>query len=307
MPVDDDLLRRFEEGLDPSDIGASAVSASILGYGEISTVFRIGDDETTAFKRMPLFGDRPAAEAYADRYSEYCRLLREAGLKLPEGETRIVEPTSRPVVLYITQARIPTDRFAHQLIHVLEPNDIRDLLEGIVTEIDKVWRFNQDRAPALRLAIDGQLSNWARTDPGEAAGLYFVDTSTPMYLKDGLEQLDPELLLQAAPGFMRGVFRIFFLEEVMTRYYDPRQVFTDLTANLFKEQRPDLVPFTVEVINQGLGGGLDPLTVAEVERYYRGDRRIWSVALAMRRLDRWIKTRLQGRRYEFILPGEIRR
>ena len=50
-----------------------------------------------------------------------------------------------------------------------------------------------------------------------------------------------------------------------------------------------------------------PLTTEEVAAYYREDRLIWSLFLAFRRLDRWMTIRLRRRRYEFILPGRIRR
>ena len=93
----------------------------------------------------------------------------------------------------------------------------------------------------------------------------------------------------------------------MNRYYDPRKVFTDLTANLYKEKRPDLVPAALDLVNRHLGGEETPLEVKEVDRYYREDKFIWSLFLALRRMDRWMKLRLLGKRYEFILPGKIER
>jgi hypothetical protein len=49
------------------------------------------------------------------------------------------------------------------------------------------------------------------------------------------------------------------------------------------------------------------LTEAEVTQYYRQDKLIWTLFLAFRRLDRWVTTKLFRRRYEFILPGKIKR
>ena len=93
----------------------------------------------------------------------------------------------------------------------------------------------------------------------------------------------------------------------MNRYYVPRLVYTDLIANLYKEQRPDLVAPTVAIVNRLLETGETPLAVKEIETYYAEDKRIWIVFLAFRRVDRWLTTRLLKRRYEFILPGAIRR
>jgi hypothetical protein len=49
------------------------------------------------------------------------------------------------------------------------------------------------------------------------------------------------------------------------------------------------------------------LSVEEVKRYYREDKLIWRLFLLFRRMDRWLTTRVFGKRYEFILPGKIKR
>ena len=52
---------------------------------------------------------------------------------------------------------------------------------------------------------------------------------------------------------------------------------------------------------------IEPLSKSEVDRYYREDKLIWVVFSGLRRLDRFITTRLLWKRYEFILPGKIKR
>ncbi|MDQ1331673.1 MAG: hypothetical protein QG578_1941 [Thermodesulfobacteriota bacterium] len=306
MNIDTDLLNRFEAGLDPQNLKNSSVPAVILGFGEISTVFQIGECADTAYKRMPLFRDIASAEKYGEQFLEYCTLLAEAGLKLPESGTGIVALPGRPVVLYIAQKILPPERFAHKLIHVLNPDETGKMMEKILSGIELVWRCNEEKKPFSELALDGQLSNWVLPENG-GGELYFVDTSTPLYRKNGVEQLDPELLLQSAPGFLRWVLRLFFLDDVMNRYYDKRQVCIDLAANLFKEQKPEMVPFTVEVMNGMFFGKEKPLSAAEVEKYYAADRKIWALFLAFRRIDMFIKTKILLKRYEFILPGKIKR
>ena len=307
MHVATDLLERFEAGLNPQDLASSPIAATILGYGEISTIFQIGADTRTAFKRMPLFRERPSAETYAEQYRFYCNQLTAAGLHLPPDETVIVEVPGRPVVLYIAQQQIQPESFGHRVIHGMETAGIADLFERIAGEIAKVWTFNQTSRPAVEVAIDGQLSNWALADPGNRNTLCYVDTSTPLFRLAGVEQLDPELLLQSAPGFLRWLIRWLFLADVMNRYYDPRQVYTDLAANLYKEQRSDLIPLVIDIINRHLTADQKPLTEAEVAAYYREDKLIWTLFLAFRRVDRWIKSNLLRKRYEFILPGKIER
>ena len=300
-------IRKFEEGLNPINLERSTMPASILGYGEISTVFQMGDEKDIACKRMPLFSDRAAAESYANSYREYCQLLREAGLKLPDDETTIVEIPGRPVVFYILQKKLNPSHFAHKLIHTLDREQIGQMIERIVAEISKVWEFNRSHAPERKIALDGQLSNWVFEGDVRRGEIFYVDTSTPLFRVNGEEQLDPELFLKSAPSFLRWIIRWLFLEDVMNRYYDQRQVLIDLVANLHKEQRPDLVSMVVDIVNKAKKGEIAPLSREEVEKYYREDKIIWEIFLIFRKLDRWIKVRLLRKRYEFILPGEIKR
>ena len=256
---------------------------------------------------MPFFRDRASAEQYRANYIEYCRLLGDAGLTLPDTDTMILERAAGPVVFYIGQRIFPAERFGHGLIHDLGQGETGELMERIVGEIGKVWAFNRERRGEVELAIDGQLSNWVAVGAGSDAGLFYTDTSTPLYRIREQEQLDADLFIVNVPVFLRWVVRRFFLDGVMTRYYSPRKVFIDLAANLYKEQRPDLIPTALAVINDLLDDGRGPISVKEVRHYYREDRMIWSVFLALRRFDRWMQSNILGRPYDFILPGKIRR
>ena len=308
LNIDCELLQRFEAGLNPQRLMDSAVPAKVIGYGEISAIFQIQGDGENVYKRLPIFEDRPSAEDYKKMHVEYCALLEKAGLQLPAHAAHIVEVPGRPVAVYIAQQRFAAGRLCHRLIHSLDDADCLILIERVVAQIAKVWAFNANAVPDAELAIDGQLSNWVAAGPdGHTPKLLFIDTSTPLLRKHGVEQQNPERLLRSAPGFLRWIIRWFFLQDVMGRYYVPRLVYTDLAANLFKEQRPELVPQTAAIANRFLGNSDPPLTVNEIERYYAQDKLIWTVFLAFRRIDRWLNTRLLGRRYEFILPGAIKR
>ena len=306
--IDGELLQRFEAGLNPQRLTASAVPARIIGYGEISAIFQIQGDEENVYKRLPIFEDRPSAEGYARMHGEYCALLESAGLRLPAHATHIVEIPGRPVAVYIAQQQFAEERLCHRKIHRLDDAGCLVLIETVAAQIAKVWAFNAKTAPERELAIDGQLSNWVDVgSDGHAPQLVYIDTSTPLLRKHGVEQQNPERLLKSAPGFLRWIIRWFFLNDVMGRYYVPRLVYMDLAANLFKEQRPELVPETVAIANRFLKDSDAPLTVGDIEHYYAQDKLIWTVFLSFRRIDRWLKTRLLRRRYEFILPGAIKR
>ena len=154
------------------------------------------------------------------------------------------------------------------------------------------------------MALDGQLSNWILTENNE---ILYIDTSTPLFKLNNIEQLNPELILKTAPSFLRWILRLFFLKDVMGRYYDHRLVYLDLIANLYKEQRPDLIPTAIEIINNYINVNEKPFDIKEVEKYYKEDKLIWTLFLAFRRFDKWLTTKILRRRYEFILPGKIKR
>lgn len=302
LPLDADLLARFEAGLDPAALHRSSIPARLIGYGEISAIFVLDGLPDIAFKRMPLFGTRTAAADYGRMHEAYCRHLVSAGLHLPPSTTTVVAVPGRPVVLYIAQRRLNARTLAHRRLDRLTEDGFREMLAGITDALNGVWAYNARMGPGVEIGIDGQLSNWSDT-PG---GLCYIDTSTPLMRLAGREQLDPELLLQAAPPALRWLLRLFFVEDVVSRYYDPRSVLVDLVANLFKEQRPDLIPLAVKTVNDTRPAAAAAITQDDVRRYYREDRRIWQLFLAFRRLDRW-RCRKRGRRYEFILPGKINR
>ena len=68
-----------------------------------------------------------------------------------------------------------------------------------------------------------------------------------------------------------------------------------------------MVPAAVDTINRCFSDAAGALTEKEVEKYYREDKLIWTLFLAFRRFDRFLTTRLRRRRYEFVLPGKIKR
>lgn len=307
LPVDLEFLERFEAGLDPQHPETSRVPARILGYGEISSIFAIEGMADIAFKRMPIFSSVPEAEAYATIFDSYSRHLKDAGLTLPGQATAVIPSTDGVVALYIAQRQLPGRQFGHRLIHEHDQETILLLVRRIVALIDGVWAFNAARKPQLELALDGQLSNWVCTPDGSPQRIFYIDTSTPLFRIEGREQLDPEKLLKSAPGALRWILRKFFLDDVMNRYYSHRDVVIDLIANLYKEQRPDLIDPVTATINQCSTMLERPIDPVAVDRYYRGDRVIWSLFLAFRRMDRWLSRTLLGRRYQFILPGPIKR
>jgi len=321
LEINVDILREFERGLDPQHPERSKIPARVLGYGEISTVFAIQVEglRDLAFKRLPIFYTMEEMEKYQAIYEEYNRLLEEEiGLRLPpHGYAAFCTDAGCPI-FYIIQKQLPYPSIGHHALHLLPPEAVLVLVRRALQELRKVWDFNR-RQDRLQVAIDGQISNWSiegfdadnpRMD--EEASLFYMDTSTPLFRIQGVEQLDPELFLRSAPPFLVWIMRLLFLPDVMNRYYDFHQVVVDLVANFYKEQRPDLIPDLVRVVNdfftrEAAELGVKPIEEKEVRSYYREDALIWSLYLSMRKVDRFLRTRLLHREYPYILPEKIKR
>lgn len=317
--IDPDLLSRFEAGLDPLNPHLSAISARIIGYGEMSTIFVIDHPGQAhiAYKRMPIFRTDAEMDAYERLFEAYNTGLGRIGLQVPEWASARVIPERGNRIVYTAQARLPSSSIGNALLHTLAEGSVGLLFGCVLRELAKVFASHQAH-PSLIFGIDGQISNWAlkrdRADGPvtEASELWYLDTGTPLIRRDGVEQLDPELFLRCTPSFLVWLIRLLFLEEVMTRYYDFRKVTIDLIANVYKEQRPDLIPLLLATANrffacEGAAFGIAPLTAEEVSAYYSQDATIWRVYLAFRKIDRFLHRHILGRPYVYILPESIRR
>jgi len=319
--IDLELLKRFEKGLDPRYPQKNPIPAKILGYGEMSTIFEI-DHETQrglAYKRMPIFRTQQEMDQYEQIYKEYNYLLNdELDIHVPEFTSVRIVPEKGNLMIYNVQRKLPTESICNSLLHSLDHESMKTLMLAVLREFKKVWAFNKE-SKDIEIGIDGQISNWAVKDytpgknlAGQTIELYYIDTSTPLYKKNGLEQLNPELFLRSAPSFLVWLVKWLFLENVMTRYYDFHLVVVDLIANFYKEQRPGYIPLLIDTANaffseEAKEFALSPITLKEVRAYYREDAMIWRIYLAFRKIDRFIHNQILHKPYVYILPGKIKR
>jgi hypothetical protein len=277
-----------------------------------------GTNPDLVFKRMPMFYNTGELGPYLELYEDYLRYLTEAGVEVVPAAITSVIPSRGNIVVYIVQEKRNSSTLVNSAIHSLPDAEIEKLFAAILEGIGHVFAFNDARQGEVALGFDAQMSNWSIIgyDESEARlpdplNLLYIDTSSPLLRLNGHEQCDPELFLRAAPSFLRWVVRLLFLDDVLTRYYDRRQVIIDVLANLYKEKRVDMIPVLLNVANAFLHGtdipgAFQPLTQKEIADYYHEDARIWTVYLAFRRLDRRLHL-LLGQPYPYILPGPVDR
>ena len=304
-----DKLNQFEEQLNPAQPEAGPYSPKIIGYGEMSTVFRFDDNDlqSLAFKRMAVFENESEIAPYENNYHEYSKILNETGITTPRHGVQKVTRQGKPI-LYIYQEMIDPKNIGHKYIQTATNDEAVQLFRIILKKFQLNFERNEAH-PEYKLGLDGQISNWALVQK-DTDSVVYLDTSTPMIQKDGVEQLDSELFLRICPSYLVWAIRLFFLKDVLTRYYDLRLVIIDLIGNLNKEQRPDLIDIFLKEANQFLAGNfksIKPVTRKEIDSYYKEDAWIWRIFLAFRQLERFIKTKIQRKEYGLILPGKVKR
>lgn len=303
----------------------SATSINILGIGEITTTIEVKGRHwgklhpvekrwmKLAYKRMPAFESKEGMEHYLRIHREYQELLEGLGIPVPWHDNLRHQRPDGKWVVYNRQERLPTRQVACLVIHDLDREGCLVLFRMLLDKMAPVFRHNLEH-PELMIGFDGQIPNWVlieydpeapKVRPDEPA--VYIDTSTPMLRRDGVEQLDTELFLKSVPAVFRPLLRWTVLDQVVGRYYIPREVIKDLVASFITHGRPDLVPAVVEEANSYMAdsdfaGDAKPFTVKEIRGYNREDVIIWHFFRTLKRIDRWVGETFLGREYEQRLP-----
>jgi hypothetical protein len=265
-------LNALDAAMTRAFAAGDASHLEVLGYGEITTVVVCeSGGRRHACKRLPPFATAEDADRYAALLDEYVGTLTKSGVQVVPSSVQRVARDDGSVVLYCVQPALPGEQLAVRVLARSNDAQALALFENILGRIFA--------AVSPQVGVDGQLSNW---------------------MVDG----DEVLFLAAVPPPVRPLFRRFVVHQVIDKYHDPRGVVLDLIANLIKEgQEHHIAPF-LQAANRRLS---QPLDEGEVRRYYESDARVWTVWQAMRRFDRFVRMRLLGKPYPFLLPGRIER
>ncbi|MHA1490588.1 MAG: DUF6206 family protein [Promethearchaeota archaeon] len=320
MKINLELLKELEKSIDTVHPEKGKIPIKILGFGEISLVFELIDDpEHLAYKRIPIFDNEKQVRRHIWAYNEYNRILiEEIGLNLPPYDTAWFKDEEGNIQFYCIQQKILPDSVGNKILHNVTNKEVNKLILLAMREMKKVWTFNLKNKD-FQVGLDGQISNFTVIDydpnnpkVDENSKLLYLDTSTPMFRKNGVDAMDAELFLKSTPSFLRWLVKAAFLDEVVDRYYDWRLVTIDLIANFYKEQRPELIPGITKVINkffkeEASEFKMEPFTLLEIQKYYKNDKMIWVIFQNARKIDRFIKLKLFRKKYAFYLPGKIER
>ncbi len=320
MKINLELLKELERSINTYHPEKGRIPIKILGFGEISLVFEIlKDPEHLAYKRIPIFDNEDQVKRHIWAYDAYCKILnQEVGLTLPAYDVAWFKDDNGKIQFYCVQEKIEPKSVGNKIIHEISDDEIFILVILILREMKKVWTYSRNN-PKIDLGLDGQISNFAiinfdlqNPKVDFSTKLYYFDTSTPMVRINGAEAMEAVLFLKSAPSFIRFLLKALFLEETVGRYYEWRKVAIDLIANFYKEQRAELIPNLIKLVNnffteEASEFNIAPITIDEVKKYYKSDKNIWVIFQSVRRFDRFLKTKIFKKKYEFYLPDKIKR
>ncbi|MHA1294296.1 MAG: DUF6206 family protein [Promethearchaeota archaeon] len=320
MKINIELLKELERTIDTIHPEKGKIPINVLGYGEISLVFEFIDDpENLAYKRIPIFDNERQVKRHIWAYNAYNKILKDRlGFNLPEYDVAWFKDNDGKIQFYCVQRKINTNSVGNNVIHHITNEEIKILILLVMKELKKVWDFNR-KNKKIDVGLDGQISNFAVIDFDinnpkieENSKLLYLDTSTPMFRINGKEAMDAVLFLKSAPFLLRGILKALFLQDTVDRYYDWRRVTIDLLANFIKEQKAEVIPELTRVVNKFFKEdanefNIKPITLSEIQSYYKSDAQMWEIFQKVRKFDRWLKTKIFRKKYDFYLPGKIKR
>ncbi len=320
MKINIELLKELEKNINTKNPENGEVPIKILGFGEISLVFElVNDPENLAYKRLPIFKNKEQAQKHEVIFKEYNRLLtEELNIITPVSDVVWFESDKGKIIFYSVQEKILPESVGNKVIHQIDEKDVELLVLHAMREMKKVWSYNIEHED-LEVGFDAQISNFAVVDydpenpkVDESSKLLYIDTVPPFYRVNGEEAMNMELLANAIPIPFRGILKSFFMQDIIDGYYDWKTTTVDLIANFYKEQKPEIVPKLIEVINnfferEAKEFNIETVTLKEVEKYYKTDKSIYKLLQGVRRFDRFIKTKILRKKYDYFIPEKIKR
>lgn len=307
-----DTLRQFEASLDPAHPERSP-GARAIGHGEVSAVFALDALPGQVCKRMAGFRDTAAVQHYLGVVGRYIERLSQAGVRVVTTAAVPVHEAGQPPVVFLLQPHLDRAGLGNTILHRGDDAALFGCLNAILATWRQVMLANRAAPDGRTAAVDSQLSNWHFAAVTNERPPLLIDIGTPFMRKDGIDEIDIGLFLAPAPPLIRQLYRrTRAVETYLDAFFKPRMVLIDLLGNFHKEGRPDRIDTAIAHVNQWIAVHaadleVKPITRAAVDAYYNKDAKLLELYLKIRRLDRFVRTRLLGQRYSFVLPGPIKR
>ena len=298
-----DALADLEARLDPARPEAAGVR--VLAYGEISAALVVDDPALTGVvaKRMAGFRSDEQVRRYLSLLTEYLsRLSGEGVVVLPTQAESVARPGAPPVV-YLLQPLVEPESLGHHILVTAGDDELEATISAVLSALGRLLDRNGEH-PEDQISVDAQLSNWSFATAQDPV---LLDVGTPFIRRHGRHSFDAEIVLAAVPPLLRAYYRWRVADSYMDDYFAARSLCLDLLGNFAKEGAGERTGVGLGVVNAWLAArGERQVSERDVADYYRSDAATLELFLKVRRADRSVRGLLH-QRYDFILPGPVRR
>ncbi len=304
-----EILTAFEKQVDLYRPEGGAYGCSILDYGEVTVVIALDAVPGKALKRMSGFDSDAEALEYVEEEKRYFTLLVERGITpLP---TECVAVNGRTPVVYLVQDLVKKERLGNSIIRNEPMETVAGCIEAALDRIAGCVRYNRGVAGGLEAAADSQLSNWYFPENGGPP--FLIDVGSPITRVRGKVYAYTQLFYRSFPWPLSTIVKLMgAVESYFNEYFDLRLAILDMLGNFYKEQAAARIAPCIEIVNGWLArqpesGEVKPVTMTEVKRYYGKDAALLELMFQVRRYARFVRNRIFRGRYDYILPGYIKR
>jgi hypothetical protein len=304
----EEILTCFEEQLDLYNPEGGPYGCSIFDYGEVTVAITLEAIPGKILKRMSGFISRKEAEEYIAEEKRYFSLLLERGIT--PLETSLYAITGKTDVVYIVQDLVDKERLGNSIIHSASPAVLRQCLESLLERIISSIRFNNN-SDNIEAVADSQLSNWYFPVEGERPLL--IDVGSPITRVKGKVYAFTQLFYRSFPWPLSSFVKLLgAVESYFNEYFDLRLAILDILGNYYKEQASERISESIIIINRWLakqpeGKTIKPITIGEVKKYYGKDAALLELMFQVRRCTRFVRNKIFRSRYDYILPGKVKR
>lgn len=305
-----DIMRRFEDQLNPSCPTSGPMAGNVIACGEVSSVLTLDVLPGWVCKRMSGFETADQVSVYLDLVQQYCRILESLGIAVVPTELVPVRSSIGEFVVYLLQPALRKEELGNTILKNGSDENLFFVVTEFLKSTEKIFSYNNSNNEGLLIAADSQISNWHVT----REGIRLLDIGTPCLRKDKKDLFDSRIIGKAMPFPVRFIFnRAGMMQRYFDSYFCPREIIIDHVANYIKEGRPDRIPIVLKFIHRWISKNGNQLklnkeiSMKEIKTFYCKDSILLEAFLQCRRLDRFIKTRVIGSTYNYILPENISR
>ena len=303
------ILTAFDKQVDLYSPEGGPYGCNIIDYGEVTVVIGFDAIPGKVFKRMSGFISERETLEYIEEEKRYLALLQERGTTPIHTDCYAIK--GKTPLVYLVQERVKKERLGNSILRDAPMDTLAGCLEAVLDRIASCVRYNRTVTDGIQAAADTQLSNWYF--PEDAGPPLLIDVGSPITRINGKVYAFTQLFYRSFPWPLSSLVKALgAVESYFNEYFDLRLAILDILGNFYKEQAAGRIAPCIEIVNRWLSrqpesDTVRPISMIEVKKYYGKDAALLELMFQVRRYARFVRNKIFRGRYDYILPGHIKR